>query len=151
MSQPTEPESIDRLLGQICKLHYFRAFELLEKIGLYRGQPPMLRALSEEEGLTHSELAAHLHVTPATITKMIKRMEKAGFVERRPDLEDQRISRVYLTQAGRAIQADMQQTLQTLEKETFAGFTLQEHVLLRRFFLQIRDNLVRATGGEPPF
>ena len=151
MSQRTEPESIDFLLAQVCRLRHARAHTLLEELGLYRGQPPMLHALWEQEGLTHGELAERLHVQPATITKMIQRMEKAGFLERQSDLEDQRVSRVYLTDAGRAIQAEVRQVWRTLEGETFAGFTLEERVLLRRFFLQIRENLIRVTGGKPRF
>lgn len=149
MPQEAESESMNHLLVQVCRLHHFRTRVLLGKIGLYRGQPPALRALWEKEGLTHSELAERLHVRPATITKMIQRMERAGFVERRQDPEDQRISRVYLTQVGRAIREDVQKAWHETEEETFGGFTLEERVLLRRFFLQIRDNLLRASGGEP--
>lgn len=108
----------------------------------------MLRALWEQEGLTQTELAKRLHVQPATVTKMLKRMEKAGFVNRRPDPEDQRVSRVFLTKAGHDIQSDLQHVWRTLEAEAFAGFTLEERVLLRRMFLQVRENLLFASGGN---
>ena len=135
------------LLAQVCRLHYARVHTLLEELGLYRGQPPVLFALWEQEGATHGELAARLHVKPATITKMLKRMEKAGFVERRSDPADQRVSRVYLTDAGRSIRNEVEQVWRTLEDETFVGFSLEERVLLRRFFLQMRDNLTQVTQG----
>jgi DNA-binding MarR family transcriptional regulator len=151
MPQPGEPETMDFLLAQICHLHHSRAHALLEAIGLYRGQPPVLRALWEQEGLTHTDLAERLHVTPATITKMLQRMEKTGFVVCKPDAEDQRVSRVYLTEAGRAIRSQVQAVWQTTEQETFDGFTQEERVLLRRFLLQMRENLMRATGAKPPF
>lgn len=149
MSSSAE-EPLDSLLAQVCRLHHARAYTLLEALGLYHGQPPMLRALWEQEGLTHGALAARLHVQPATITKMVKRMEKAGFVERRPDPLDQRVSRVYLTDAGRAVQTEVKQVWRTLEEETFGGFTVEERVLLRRFFLQVRENLIRVTEGKAP-
>jgi len=149
MHRQPDSEPLDHLLAQVCRLHHSRARTLLHGLGLYRGQPPVLHALWEQEGITHSDLAARMHVTPATITKMIQRMEKAGFVERRPDPQDQRVSRVYLTDAGRAIQAEVHQVFRTLEEETMAGFMLEEHVLLRRFLLQIRENLIRATGEQP--
>jgi len=38
MSQRPEPESIGVLLAQICRLDHARAHELLEELGLYRGQ-----------------------------------------------------------------------------------------------------------------
>lgn len=150
MSQPAESEALGHLLVQICRLHHARAHVLLEAIGLYRGQPPVLRALWEQEGLTHTELADRLCITPATITKMLQRMERAGFILRKPDPEDQRISRVYLTEAGRAIQARMQAVLDTLEAETFAGLTQEECLLLRRYLLQVRDNLLRVADEKSP-
>ncbi len=149
MSQPPEP--LDFLLGQVCKLHYVRVHTLLEELGLYRGQPPMLFALWEQEGVTHGELAARLHVRPATITKMIKRMERTGFVERRPDPDDQRVSRVYLTDAGLSIRNRVEQVWHTIDEETFDGFSAEERDLLHRFFLQMRENLKRVVGIKPPF
>ena len=148
MTEPTEAESLDSLFAQICRLKHARIHTLLEALGLYRGQPSLLQALWEHEGLMHTELARRLQVQPATITKMLQRMEKAGFVERRPDTDDQRVSRVYLTEVGRAVRSDVQQVWRQLEEEAFAGFTLEERVLLRRFFLHIRENLNRVTGGE---
>lgn len=150
MSQPTEPDTLDYLLAQVCLLHHARAHALLEAIGLYRGQPPVLRALWEQEGLTHTALAERLHVTPATITRMLQRMEKAGFVLRKPDAGDQRVSRVYLTEAGRTIRSQVQAVWHTMERETFAGFTPDERTVLRRFLLQVRENLTRVIGEKPP-
>jgi DNA-binding MarR family transcriptional regulator len=118
---------------------------------LYRGQPPVLFALWEREGATHGELATRLHVKPATITKMITRMERAGFVERRSDPEDQRVSRVYLTDTGRSIRDRVEQVWRKIEEETFAGFSAEERNLLQRFFLQMRENLKRVVDAKPPF
>ena len=103
-------------------------------------------ALWEQEGLTHTELAERLQNTPATITKMLQRMEKAGFVQRRPDANDQRVSRVYLTEAGRAIQAQVQAVWDSMEADTFAGFTPEERLLLRGFLHRILHNLITVIG-----
>jgi len=144
MSHPPEADSLDQLLAQICRLKHARVQALLETLGLYEGQPSMLRTLWAEEGLTHTELGRRLRVQPATITKMLQRMQKAGFVERRPDPQDERVSRVYLTEAGRAVQADVRGVWHTLEKEAFSDLTDEERALLRQFLLQIRENLMRV-------
>lgn len=123
---------------------------MLNALGLYRGQPPVLRFLHAEDGLTHKVLAARLGVTPATVTKMLQRMEKAGWIQRRPDPADLRVSRAYLTEAGRAIRAEMDAVLQHLDEEAFAGFTLEERLLFRRFLLQTRDNLAAAHDAITP-
>jgi len=136
-----EPGSLDILFFQVSRLHHARAHEQLEALGLHHGQPPLLRALWEQEGLTHTELAQLLQVRPATITRMLQRMERAGFVVRRPDAEDQRLSRVYLTVAGRAVRASLQQVILSMEARTFAGLTAEERATLRRYLLRIRENL----------
>lgn len=141
MAQKNELEALDFLLGQVCRLHYIRAQGLLDTLGVYRGQPPALHMLHEQEGLTQSELAARLELAPATVTKMLQRLEKAGFIQRQTDTEDQRVSRVYLTDAGRAIQADVGVALGRLAQETFNDFTIEERIILRRLMLQMRENL----------
>jgi MarR family transcriptional regulator, organic hydroperoxide resistance regulator len=149
MHEPKPLDTLDFLLVNICHLHHSRAHQLLEAIGLYRGQPPVLRALWEQEGLTQTDLAERMKITPATMTKMLQRMEKAGFIQRKPDVEDQRVSRVYLTDAGRGVQKDLEAVWAQMYAETFADFTEDECVVLRRFLLQIRENLVKATGEVP--
>jgi DNA-binding MarR family transcriptional regulator len=142
-------ETLDSLMAQNCHLHHMRAHQLFEAIGLYRGQPPVLFALWEREGQTQSELAEKLRIAPATITKMLQRMEKTGFIQRKPDSEDQRISRVYLTEAGHVVQSQVEAILKTMEAETFAHITTEERAVLHRFLLQIRQNLLHATGEKP--
>jgi MarR family transcriptional regulator, organic hydroperoxide resistance regulator len=143
-----EPEPLPLLLAQVCKLKHARVQALLEGLGLHRGQPAMLRALRDQEGLTHTELARRLQVQPATITRMVGRMERAGFLERRPDAEDQRLSRVYLTEAGRRVQAGVQEVWRTLDGEAFAGLTAEERAQLGQFLQQVRDNLGHKAGGR---
>ena len=138
---PPEPETIDYLLAQVCRLHRERAGTMLETVGLFRGQPPVLMSLHATDGQTQGDLAARLRVAPATMTKMIQRMERAGFVQRRPDAADQRISRVYLTDAGRAVRGEMMGALGTLEAETFAGLDAAERAQLRGFLERLRANL----------
>jgi DNA-binding MarR family transcriptional regulator len=149
MSQEPWPETLNFLLVEVSKLHYARSHALLEKIGLYRGQPPVLHALWHEEGLTHSELARQLHVQPATITKMVKRMEQAGFVIRRRDPEDERVSRVYLTAQGHAIRAELDAVLHVIEEGTFAGFGPGERDQMHGFLTRMRHSLMQMENAGP--
>jgi len=67
---------------------------------------------------------------------------------RRPDPDDQRISRVYLTEAGRAIKTQVEQVWETMEIETFAGFSPEEQVVLHGFLTRLRDNLEKVTENK---
>jgi len=141
MNPESMPETTGYLLAQTCKRHRFRAHARLEETGLYRGQQFILMVLWEQEGRTHSELAEALHVQPATMSNALKRMEKAGFVARRPDPDDQRVSRVYLTDAGRAVRATVEQMWRDMEAQTFAGFSPEECLALRGYLRRIIENL----------
>ena len=131
---------------QVIRFHYYRTHTLLEQIGVYPGQPPLLFALNEKDGQSQRELAGKLHIKPSTITVMLKRMEKAELVMRCADKNDRRISRVHLTEKGKEFLGEINGALKTIEKETFNGFTVEEKMLLRRLFMQMRDNL--ANGCE---
>jgi DNA-binding MarR family transcriptional regulator len=100
--------------------------------------------LWENEGIMHSELAARSGVQPATITNAIKRMEKAGLVERRRDTEDERVSRVYLTEAGRGIRSKVEETFRDFEDQAFAGLSEEEIATLRALLLKVQKNLTRC-------
>ena len=139
---------VEHLIPQLCHEHYQRAQSLFRDLGLWRGQPPILMRLWEEDGCTQSELAEALQVRPATITRMIRRMERSGFVQRRPDPADQRLVRVYLTEAGRAVRPRVESIRQTLATEMLEGLSLEEQLLLRRLLVQMRDNLRRANSGR---
>ena len=72
---------------------------------------------------------------------MVIRMERSGFVERRTDPDDQRVSRVYLTDSGRSLQPVVEQGWMAIEHQILADFPLEERLLLRRFLEQIYRNL----------
>ncbi len=59
-----------------------------------------LATVDREGPLTLGDLAAREHVAPPSITKAVDRLERMGFVERRPDESDRRVTRVQVTPAG---------------------------------------------------
>jgi DNA-binding MarR family transcriptional regulator len=61
----------------------------------------VLATLRFGEGLTQQELAERLLVTKGNVCGVLDRLEALGWVERRPDPDDRRANRVYLTTVGR--------------------------------------------------
>lgn len=141
MAEKLISESIGALLVQICRAHRNKAQELLSRIDLYPGQEFLLINLWPHDGLTHTEVAENLCVQPATLTKMLDRLVKSGLVHRQPDLDDQRVSRIYLTEKGRDLLQPIVQVWEELEQISFANLTMEERLLLRRLLLQVYANL----------
>ena len=152
MTSADFPDSIDFWVAQVSRLHHARVHALMEDVGLFPGQPPVLFRLWEKDGRSQTELADLLRIKPATMTKMVNRMEKTGFIRRETDPKDQRVSLIYLTEAGRAVQNDVQRIFERLNRELVEGFTPEEQVLLKCFLVKLRDNLQQGEAikdGQP--
>ncbi len=114
---------------------------LLEKSGLHHGQARLLMILSHSDGMSHSQIAGELHISPAAATKVIKRMEQQGYVQRRSDDTDERISHVYLKEAGFTLIKKIHATFAELETVMFTGFTEGEMRVLDDFLDRVYRNL----------
>lgn len=136
-----DKDSLYDVFREVIKLHYYRTYTLLDEIDMYPGQPAMLSTLSEEDGQSQTDIARNLNIKPATVTVMLNRMEKSGLLERRQDLNDQRVSRVYLTEAGRNMYTRVRAIRHRIDSECFANLTETEQDLLRRLLMQVRGSL----------
>ncbi len=148
MTFPWEEESLGYVLASLCRQIRREAHANFEHLGLHRGQNFILRMLWEEEGLSQSELADRLGLSPATITNALQNMERAGLVRREQDAEDQRISRVYLTETGQEIRSRAEALWQALEDRAFGGLSAGEQEQLHALLLRVRDNLGGGCEGK---
>lgn len=71
--------------------------------GMTRAQWAVLVRLDLSEGLKQSELAELLDLQPITLTRLLDRLAENGLIERRPDPNDRRANRLYLTPAARPL------------------------------------------------
>jgi DNA-binding MarR family transcriptional regulator len=118
----------------------------LNASGLYAGQDGVILALAEHDGLPAGTLAHKLGVKAPTMTRTIGRMEAQGFLERRPDAEDARLTKVYLTEAGRNSVAQIGASAATCDERATRGFSDKDIRSLVRLLKAIDGNL---QAGEP--
>jgi DNA-binding MarR family transcriptional regulator len=134
-------ESVGYALAQLCKAHRYSVDAALRAHNLRAGQEMILLELWGNEGLAQSQLVEALCVEPPTVTKMLQRMEGEGLIERRPDPEDARVSRVFLAAQGRAIEQDVSAAWASVEERLVGGLSAEERALLRGLLIQARQNL----------
>jgi len=101
-----------RLDNQLCFAVYSAAHafaqaykQWLEPMGLTYPQYLVMLLLWEKDGRSVNELGQPLNLDSGTLTPLLKRMEKAGFVTRERDERDERVTRVFLTNDGRRLRA----------------------------------------------
>jgi len=140
-------KSATHRLAQAAKAQRVRAGVHLAALGLHPGQEVVLKALSEKDGRTMSELAAELGVQPPTVTKMVTRLAAYGLVVRQTSPTDGRLARVFLTDPGRALIADVDRIWKRLEKEALAGLDDKDRKRLRKYLRKIEKNLLTANGA----
>lgn len=72
-------------------------------LSLLPGQGKILECLMEEEGVSPKELGVRCVIDKSTITSLINKMEKQGFIKRTNDKTDKRAINIWLTDTGRML------------------------------------------------
>lgn len=134
-------ESLYHLFLETLKMHHNKVHSVFDKVDLYPGQSHLLFILNKEDGKSQKELAKKLKIKPSTTTVMLGRMEKTGLIYRKQDLDDQRISRVYITDKGRDTCKDAIDIIRELEDDYFGNFTDEEEENFKRLLLKLKINL----------
>ncbi len=103
------PEAL-KLANQLCFPLYAAARKVtglytpwLKPLGLTYTQYVVFLVLWEKDGVSVTEIGEKLMLDNGTLSPLLKKMEQAGYVERRRRLEDDRVVEIRLTEAGRAL------------------------------------------------
>jgi DNA-binding MarR family transcriptional regulator len=112
-----------------------------DQVDIPRGQASVLCVVAQQDGLTQTEIAERLSVQGATVTHMLQRLEEVGLVDRRRDPQDNRLVRVYLTEAGRQKEGSINERIGNLQELIFRGLSEEERVVLRRWLQQVILNI----------
>ena len=123
------------------KKHFLLNTAKLEKIGLGSGQLSVLLALERHGEMNQRALAEHVRVTPATVSGTLKRMERAGYIQRTADENDARVSLVRLTEEGEAQCAVAKRLFDETCCQMLEGMTQEDLTQLKRLLTRIQDNL----------
>jgi DNA-binding MarR family transcriptional regulator len=92
----------------------------------------VLIPLYEEDGLRMGELARRAHLSKQTMTELVRRLERDGLVERRPDPADARASLVSLSSRSRSFRPVAEATLARLDADARALLGVRRVEELRR-------------------
>ncbi len=109
--------------------------------GIYFGQPPILKYLSEHENATQKEIAEFLHISPPSVATSLKRMEESGLVVRLENKKDARRNTVKLTKKGKELHLFAENTFMRIDDIAYKGFTEEEMDLMVNFIERMNTNL----------
>ena len=141
--------------GEAAKLDEFMCFALysanlavqrrykplLDALGLTYPQFLVLAALHEDDAQTVGGLGDKLFLDSSTLTPLLKRMERMGYLTRKRDSKDERQVRIRLTQRGRAAREKSFGFLDGLTKAT--GLAPAGYRQLLQTIVNLRENMCR--------
>ena len=92
-----------RMFMKTDRLHR-KAFEgLVSRLGIHRSQHILLMHLSRGVGMSQTDLASHLEISPAAVAVSLKKLEAGGYIEKKAAQKDSRYNEIKITDKGRAI------------------------------------------------
>lgn len=117
--------------------------------GLTAAQARLLLSLHRNRGENQAFHAERLEVEPITLTRIVDRMEEAGWICRKPDPGDRRARILHVTDKAQDILAEVAAIVDELFADTFAGLDPVELDALSGLLDRIGSNLAGALAGEP--
>ncbi|MCB2149337.1 MAG: MarR family transcriptional regulator [Deltaproteobacteria bacterium] len=100
-----------------------------------------LLCLWTEDGSKTVELARCARLEPSTMTGLLDRMERDGLIFREPDPHDRRAYRIFLTDAGREVEAPVQEVTQKVLDCVFAGIAEEDLAGTMKVLQQVLGNV----------
>ena len=102
--------------------------------------------------ITHSkappcarDIEETFHLSHPTVSGLLSRLEKKGFIEFRPDEADRRCKRIFVLPKGLELNETMHRTIQATEERMVEGFSQEEQAQFREFLHRAIQNM----GGDP--
>ena len=118
----------------------------LAQMDLTAAQGPILGYLSRRKTPPCSrDIEEEFHLSHPTVSGLLSRLEKKGFIEFRPDESDRRCKRIFLSEKGHQCNDWIRQTIRANEARMLQGFTEEEQALFRTFLTRAIANM----GGNP--
>src|SRR6202045_1536253 len=144
MLQPSRNREFGFILNDVARLLRTYADYRAAQFGMTRAQWAVLVRLDRAEGLNQSELAEMLDLQPISLTRLLDGLAESGLIERRPDPDDRRAKRLFLTPAARPLLERLTELGEDLMATALAGLEPSEIAALLGSLTAVKENLRKA-------
>jgi DNA-binding MarR family transcriptional regulator len=122
--------------------------ERVRGLGLTGPQARLLLSLERNPNENQAFYAERLEIEPITLTRIVDRLEDAGWIERQADPADRRARILHLTDKSRGIVTRLRSSVETLFEDMLAGFDADERTVFASLLERISANLLAARQPE---
>lgn len=150
MQKPLATQTVGSLVLDVGRLIRQDFRRRAQHLGLTQAQWSALNHLFREPGLTQTALAERLEVHPVTVTQLLDRMAKAGWITRGAHASDRRAQCVYLTDASDALVGEIKRLGQQTREVALRGFSAAEREQFEALLQRVKSNVAGALDAPPP-
>ncbi|MFO1067016.1 MAG: MarR family transcriptional regulator [Geminicoccaceae bacterium] len=141
---PVESVSLGVLIADVSRLLRRDFDRRVRHLGLSQAQWRVLARLSRHEGINQATLADLLDIQPITLTRLLDRMQAAGWLERRPDSRDRRAVCLHLMPKAQPLLEELQRIGEVTRGVALDGIDAAERRRLTVALLRMKLNLAAA-------
>ena len=133
--------NIGFLLHDVTRLMKRLFDKRMSTLDLTRSQWWVLNFLYFNEGINQSDFAVLLDIEKAPLSRLLYRMEKKGWIERRSDKNDKRIKNLFLSKKIKPLIVDMRDMANFTRQQALSGLSEKEQITLRENLKKIKQTL----------
>ena len=133
--------NIGFLLHDVTRLMKRLFDKRMSTLDLTRSQWWVLNFLYFNEGINQSDFAVLLDIEKAPLSRLLYRMEKKGWIERRSDKNDKRIKNLFLSKKIKPLIVDMRDMANSTRQQALSGLSEKEQIMFRENLKKIKQTL----------
>jgi DNA-binding MarR family transcriptional regulator len=112
------------------------------------GQGRLLSFLLIQDGINQKELSELLRISAASVSELLNKLEADGYIKRKQNEEDKRVTNIFLTEGGKFFAQKMEEARGEVSKELFAALDENEQKQLLALISKITNSLSAKTEAN---
>jgi DNA-binding MarR family transcriptional regulator len=148
MKAPPPPTTTSSLLMDVGRLLRADFRRRAEHLKLTQAQMGALACLAKQPGISQVALAEKLEVHPVTVTQLIDRLQRAGWVRRETHEDDRRAFRLFLTEQADPILSEVWKIAAQAREHALGGLSKAEREQLDSLLSRMKLNLAGNLSGD---
>lgn len=142
-------KTVGYLLKDVSRRYVARFERHAEEVSLTLTQCKVLVYLSRNEGISQVRLCELTEVEPMMMVRILDRMEADKLLERRPDPQDRRARRLYLTRKAAALLEKIDRVSEITRNEVFAGVNKTDREAFLKVLEHVHANVCALDAATP--
>lgn len=138
-----------QMLSRSWKTHFFK---VLGSENLSPAQIGVVFYIKKNQPTSGKDVAAEMQTSPSAVTQLIDALDQRGYITRKSDPNDRRVSYISLSEAGEAVMSQLEEKRKQFFVEVTQVLTNDEIIAMtaiqQKMLTQVDKKIAEAKGGK---